>query len=311
MTNKTLKMSVIVNPFNTSIEFITMIMNENVTDAIINLIQNSADLSEMVNLHIPMLKHNFLTKYPYESLLWDEFDGSIGDFLNKLKIRILCDINDITIENLLNESPCNSIDKQILQNRELKFYIKMLLDTGMSVNIAAIYVEEYYMNPRAIKILLKIAKKYPQYVELNQKDESDFTYSLINSYVNKTEEEITSLFLDVDKLILMGVRPSEALDLISFYELDDVNKFLSYINNGFSSEFAFKLIIEGIEPSYEKMEQFLQFKTMFTEQVAIILVFTPFVINIPEDYVYTDDDVRRMNESFANEGPDFIYGFEL
>jgi hypothetical protein len=287
-------------------------MNDYLNDAdLIKLTQTSASIAEIVNLHIPFLKHKFLTNYPYEFLLWTDFDGSLADFVNKLQVRVVCDLNDGTLQQIASESRFYNVSGRIPENREQKFYIKMLLDVGISIELAVIYSIEYLSNPRAIQILMKLSRKYPQFVEFNETDESGFTNSLISCCLKYTEEEIDNWFDGVDHLISRGARPSEALDLASYYEQEDVINFLAYITRGFSSEGAFKLILEGIQPSDEKIVQFLLFKTMYTESVAIILVFTPFVISIPLNYVYTDDDIQRMNESFANEGPDFIYGFEL
>ena len=300
------------NSFGLPIEIIAMIMNDYLNDTdIIKLTQTSNSIAEIVNLHIPMLKHKFLTNYPYESLLWVDFDGSLVDFVNKLQVRVVCDLNDGTLQQIASESRFYNVSGRIPENREQKFYIKMLLDVGISIELAVIYSIEYLSNPRAIQILMKLARKYPQFVEFNETDESGFTNSLISCCLKYTEEEIDNWIDGVDQLISIGARPSEALDLTTFYNREELLKFISYINRGFSSEGAFKMVLEGIDPSDEKIVQFLLFKIMYTEYVAIILIFTPFVINIPDNYVYTDDDVRRMNESFANEGPDFIYGFSI
>lgn len=300
------------NSFGLPIEIIGMIMNDYLNDAdLIKLTQTSASIAEIVNLHIPFLKHKFLTNYPYEFLLWDDFDGSLVDFVNKLQVRVVCDLNDGTLQQISSESRFYNVSGRIPENREQKFYIKMLLDVGISIELAVIYSIEYLNNPLAIEFLLKLARKYPQFVEFNETDESGFTTALISCCLKYTEEEIDNWFDGVDHLISIGARPSEALDFTTFYNSDEVLKFISYINRGFSSEGALKMVLEGIEPSDEKIVQFLLFKMMYTEYVAIVLVFTPFDINIPDNYVYTDDDIRRMNESFANEGPDFIYSFEL
>jgi hypothetical protein len=300
------------NSFGLPIEIVAMIINDYLNDAdLIKLNQTSGDFDEIFKDFIPILKKNFIADNPYESLLWDNFDGTVADFVNKLQVRMVCDLNDGTLQQIASESRFFNVSGRIPENREQKFYIKMLLDVGVSIELAVIYSIEYLSNPLAIEFLLKLARKYPQFVEFNETDESGFTTALIRRFLEYNDEKLQSWFNGVDHLISIGARPSEALDLTTFYNREEVLKFISYINRGFSSEGAFKMVLEGIDPSDEKIVQFLLFKMMFDEYVAIILIFTPFVINIPDNYVYTDDDVIRMNESFVNEGPDFIYSFSI
>ena len=300
------------NSFGLPIEIVAMIINDYLNDAdLIKLNQTSGDFDEIFKDFIPILKKNFIADNPYESLLWDNFDGTVADFVNKLQVRMVCDLNDGTLQQIASESRFFNVSGRIPENREQKFYIKMLLDVGISIELAVMYSIEYLNNPLVIEFLLKLAVKYPQFVEFNETDESGFTTALIRRFLEYNDEKLQSWFDGVDHLISIGARPSEALDLTTFYNREEVLKFISYINRGFSSEGALKMVLEGIEPSDEKIVQFLLFKMMYTEYVAIVLVFTPFDINIPDNYVYTDDDVRRMNESFANEGPDFIYSFSI
>jgi hypothetical protein len=184
----------------------------------------------------------------------------------------------------------------------------MLLDTGMNIESALFYTNDYVNNPRAIKILFTIAKKYSDYVQQDQTDESNFTPDMIGRLLQTSEEEFNAILLNVDNLIEQtGASQYEALEIMVFYNQQETEQFITNIENGFPSNLAFKLIVDEIQPNDEDLEKYNRFKTMFSEDNSFLLLFTSYHINIPYGYVYSDDEIQQMIELQTVHGEKFIY----
>jgi hypothetical protein len=242
------------NSFGLPIE----ILRENVIEHlshtdIFTFLQVFPDVTEEL---IPGLIRKFLKKYPYESLVWDEYDGTVADFVSKLRMTSKIDDGLILAKMSSKEgfSPVLTrselsflftqeeiIDEEIIDScdvvREFELYVKLFLKAGFSIESAFDHIDWFGRCPRSIKILLKLAQKYPHIVVYHPNDNG----RLVERCFRFSDEEFNELFEKVDSLVSIGAKPLDALDVMVFRK-KYVDFFISDLKKGVSSNVAFDRI---------------------------------------------------------------------
>ncbi len=264
---------------------------------LVNLIYTNRSFVELISQNKSYIIRNFIRINPYESLFWSDFEGTMQQFISKLQALRISEPTNQTIQNLILTNNVLFDLNTIPEIRKFKLYCKMLLDTGMSIGKALSYTEDYVDDPRAMKILWTISKEFPDYVRHNENDETSFTFDMIEQLLTESEEEFNILLEDVDNLIEQtGAEQYEALEMILFYNQDEITQFIKNINNGFTSKIAFKLVKYEIVPDDESIARFNHFKTMFSPENSFKLLFESQDFNLPNGHVYTDAQIKLMLE---------------
>ena len=91
-----------------------------------------------------------------------------------------------------------------------------------------------------------------------------------------------------------------------FYNPLEIAPFIANIEKGFTQSMAFELLIEEINPDDMAVDNFNHFKTMFSEENSFKLLFKSYQYDIPDNHVYTDDEIQQMLELQSVYGEDFI-----
>ena len=282
--------------------------HQNVTE-LLRLIYTQPRFIPLINHFKNQIINNFLLNNPYEALFWSNFDGSMQNFVAKLHILRICEPADQTIENLIRGADFRHLfyNTPVNRIRQFKLHMKMLIDTGLSTELALIFTSEYGNDLRAFKILWTIASKYSSYIEHAETDESNFTQDMISHLLEVQDDEFDRILQEVDNMIEdTGASAYVVLELIVFYNEDEIGQFLRNLESGFSSEHAFKLIIENVVPTNEKIEIFNHFKGIFTEKNSFTLVFTPYLLDLPDDINYSEEDIQRMVQLQTIHGNNFV-----
>jgi hypothetical protein len=237
------------NSFGLPIEILRESVIEHMSHTdIINFLQVFPDVTEEL---IPGLIQEFLKKYPYESLVWDEYEGTVADFVSKLRMTSKID-DGLILAKMSSEEDFSRhwsrrelsflfTQEEIIDSsgaaRELELYVKLFLKAGFSIENAFDHIDWFGRCPRSIKILLKLAQKYPHIVVYHWNDNS----SLLNRCSRFSDEELKEWFEKVDWLISKGSQPSNAMDMVMFRE-KYLDIFVSDLEKGVSSEEAFRRI---------------------------------------------------------------------
>ena len=178
---------------------------------------------------IPVLIQEFLKKYPYESLVWDEYDGTVADFVSKLRMTSKIDDGQVLAKMSSEEDFSRHWSRRELSflftqeeiidssgaARELELYVKLFLKAGFSIENAFDHTNKFGRYPRSIKILLKHIQKYPHIVVDYLWNESA---DLLWRCRNFSDEDLNEWFDAVDSLVDIGDK-NHALDLLIFRKL--------------------------------------------------------------------------------------------
>ena len=208
---------------------------------------------------IPVLIRKFLKKYPYESLVWDEYDGTVADFVSKLRMTSKIDDGQIIAQMSSEEDFSRHWSRSELSflftqeeirdssgaARELELYVKLFLKAGFSIENAFDHTDWFGRCHRSIKILLKLAQKYPHIVVYHW----DVNRGLLNRCSRFSDEELKEWFEKVDWLISKGSQPSNAMDMVMFRQ-KYLDIFVSDLEMGVSSNVAFRRINLAVKGTF-------------------------------------------------------------
>ncbi len=218
------------------------------------LIENNADIKNLVEERMEYLIEYYIDEYDYEHYLWED-TNTIDEFIERLKIRISMEqTNNAILYEVLRQSINTPTDIDEMINdiddiRHLKMFL--LLVKKLDINYEYYFYLNYmdYLDPDEydqeeaydrIHFMYQLIKYYPRYVELPEDSNEIHMYDFDDIY--DLDDEATQQFYDtVDEYISNGCHPFYVITTYCYHkEAFDYY----YLTKKFSPKLSYRIAID-------------------------------------------------------------------